>query len=375
MVTARIALHADGKRVQGNERQLALVAAGLIERGHELHVAARPETDTWHLLAGTGAEMFAARARGAADLLSLPRLASWLGRIRPDALLLTSWRRLPVLGVIARNAGIPNVVLRVGMTHDVAPGLGGLHYRLGLRHLVHRVWVNSTTVRDHLVAAAGLQHHRVHLVPNAVALRPSPPAELRHVLGIPDRAPIIAAVGGLSHRKGFDVLIRAAACVPDAHVVICGTGDAHASLDRLSRQVGVAHRVHMLGQCADAPSVLAAADMFVLCSRAEGFSVAMMEAMLLGLPVVATDVGGVRDALLAHGGLPPAGWIVPPDDAATLAGVMSDVLAHLQESDVRARAAEAARRATHDYTPTALARNAERVLLGGRVRRDDDAPT
>jgi glycosyltransferase involved in cell wall biosynthesis len=98
----------------------------------------------------------------------------------------------------------------------------------------------------------------------------------------------------------------------------------------------------------------------------------MLEAMAVGLPVVATRVSGVRDALDEVRGRPPAGWIVPPENPAALAAALEQVLAALQsEPDVvRARVAEAEFRIHHWFSIPRMAEEAERVIFhpaGGRV--------
>lgn len=365
MAPHRIAIQTDGRLVQGNERQIELIARGLIARGHTVYISARPRSPAWELFADTGAVMSDARPRGTADLLSALRFRRWLRHVRPDALLFTSWRRLWVGGLVARSAGVPNTVMRFGGRHDIPHGLRGAHYRHALLSLVDRIYVNSTAVRDHLLSALpGLAAARVHIIWNGIPAGNAEPAPVRAELAIPQGAPLVAAVGGLARRKGFDVLIRAlAAADVNAHVVICGEGGERDALSALARDEGVAGRVHLVGQRDDVSGILAAADAFVLSSRMEGFSVALLEAMRAALPIIATDVEGVRDALCDEAGHQRAGWIVPPDDAAALAGTLRDVLGSLDSPATRSRAAEAHRRATHHYTVDRMVQGVERVLL------------
>ncbi|MGH7464412.1 MAG: glycosyltransferase [Longimicrobiales bacterium] len=364
----RIAIHTDGRNVQGNERQIELIARGLIGRGHDVHISARPHSPAWALLSATGAHMSAARPRGAGDIVSALRFAWWLRRVRPDALLFTSWRRLWIAGLVARMARVPNVVMRFGGRHGIPQGWRGAHYRQALLRFVDRIYANSAGVREHLVATLpDLDPQRVHLVWNAVPGHEAAPAPLREQLGITAQAPIIAAVGGLARRKGFDTLLHALSQIDSAaHVVIAGEGAERAALCDLARSPQIAGRVHLIGQRDDVPGVLAAADVFVLSSRAEGFSVALLEAMRAGLPIIATDVGGVRDALCDDRGRERAGWVVPPDDPSGLAAALQHVLRSLAADETRARTAEARRRAREDFTIERMIDGVERVLLGGR---------
>lgn len=366
MTPRRIAIQTDGFLVQGNERQIAALAGGLVERGHEVHISARPDSPAWHHFAATGALMSDARVRGTGDLLSASRFALWLRRVAPHAVLFTSWRRLWIAAAAARAAGVPNRVMRFGGRHYVPPGWRGAHYRHALVRLVHRVYANSALVRDHLIdTVPGLRPDRVHLVPNGIEPSQPPPAPLRARLGLPADAPIVTGVGGLVHLKGFDLLIRACAPLERAQLVICGGGIEEERLRDLARALGADARVHLLGPCDDVPAILAAADVFVLSSRTEGFSVALLEAMRAGLPIIATDVGGVRDALCDEDGTARAGWVVPAGDAAALNAALADVLRHPGSDAVRARASEARRRVVERYTVDRMVDGVERVLFGG----------
>jgi glycosyltransferase involved in cell wall biosynthesis len=255
--------------------------------------------------------------------------------------------------------------MRFGGSHDIPVGWRGAHYRQALLRFVDRIYANSTAVRDHLLRTLpGLSSERVHIVWNAIPVGSAEPARIRAEIGLAHGIPLIAAVGGLAKRKGFDVLIRSlAASDTDAHLVICGEGSERGALGELAGALGIAGRVHMPGQRDDVPGVLAAADVFVLSSRMEGFSVALLEAMRAALPIIATDVGGVRDALCDGQGNARAGWIVPPDDVPSLAGALRDLLASLDSPATRTRTAEARRRATDDYTVERMVDGVEQVLL------------
>ena len=130
--------------------------------------------------------------------------------------------------------------------------------------------------------------------------------------------------------------------------------------------LGVADRVHFLGRRTDAAAVAAACDVFALPSRSEGFSVAMLEAMVAARPVVAADVGGVWEGLAARGGRPAGGWIVPRRDADALAAALREVVAGVRAGapEVRARAAEAAWRAANWFTTERMIDGYEAVLAG-----------
>lgn len=130
------------------------------------------------------------------------------------------------------------------------------------------------------------------------------PRQMREVLGVAPERALVVAVGRLSPQKGFDRLLDAVALVapqaPNLLVLVAGTGpQEHALRRRIDRQQ---LPVRLLGHCDDVPDLLAAADVAVSAARWEGQPVWLQEAMLAGVPVVATDVGGTG-AVLGGAGL------------------------------------------------------------------------
>ncbi|MBV9772539.1 MAG: glycosyltransferase [Gemmatimonadetes bacterium] len=334
----------NGSRVWGgNEKWLATLAAGLAARGHEVVVSCRGSGPVPDELRRRGIRTAPVRPGGYADVGRGVRFRRWLRRERPDALLLTSWRTTFWGAWAGRRAGVPRVVVRLGIVRELEHGRHALPFRRWVDALV----VNAREIRDAwLRSAPWFPAEAVHVVFNGIVPADAPPEEatraLRARLGAGPETLLVGGVGNLTYRKGFDLLLDAfaAAAVPDARVVIVGAGPEEGALRERAARLGVADRVHFAGQRSDVPEVLAACDLFVLSSRNEGMANVMLEAMAVGTPVVAADVSGVRDAVgLAEGGA-EAGWIVPPDDAAALRITLREVL-----TDLRAGAGEAARRA------------------------------
>lgn len=166
------------------------------------------------------------------------------------------------------------------------------------------------------------------------------------------------AVGRLSHYKGFDVLLRALADVPDARLAIVGEGECASALRATATDCGVANRVRFAGPVDDATllAAYAAADAFVLPSlnRGEAFGLVLLEAMRARLPVVASAIQGSGIGEVVADG--ETGLLVPPGDASALAAA----LARMRDANLRARmGADGRKRFEARFT---LERSAQRWL-------------
>jgi glycosyltransferase involved in cell wall biosynthesis len=146
----------------------------------------------------------------------------------------------------------------------------------------------------------------------------SPPDE------VPPGARILLAVARLEPQKGLDVAVRALALVRDRHpealLVVLGEGPQRGELERLAAGLGVP--IHLPGRVPDVAAWLRRADLLVHPVRWEGFGLAVLEAMLAELPVVATRVSSIPE-LVVDG---VTGVLVPPDDASALAEAIANVL-------------------------------------------------
>lgn len=154
---------------------------------------------------------------------------------------------------------------------------------------------------------------------------------------------IVFALGRMTYYKGFDVLIAAAAALPDDSVVmIGGDGELLESYKSLAAQRGLAGKVHFLGHIDDddLASHFEACDVFCMSStlRAEAYGVAMLEAMVMGKPVVATDIEGSGVPWVNQHGV--TGLNVPAGDAPALAAALGRLL---DDEPLRLRLGEAAR--------------------------------
>ena len=181
--------------------------------------------------------------------------------------------------------------------------------------------------------------------------------------------PTVVSVGRLEHVKGHDTLVSAFARVrqqvAEARLVVVGGGSRLPQLREQADRLGLAQAVGFAGSLGveAVRDRLRQADVFVLPSRSEGLSNALLEALATGLPVVASRVGGIPEVLGRGGGV-----MVPPEDPDALADALADLLVH---PDKRRALADDARRNALAWSWDATAAAFERVALdasGGAAR-------
>jgi glycosyltransferase involved in cell wall biosynthesis len=169
--------------------------------------------------------------------------------------------------------------------------LGGYYNLNNFKHCDHLVCNAPDLVR--YVTQGGWAKDRVHLIPNFPSLPDAAPLK-RSAFGTPKDAPLAVALGRLHRAKALDMLIRAAALIPELYVWIAGEGPERAKLERLSRDLGTASRIKFLGWRTDRAALYACADVCVYPSREEPFGNVVVEAWASGTPIVATASTGPK---------------------------------------------------------------------------------
>jgi glycosyltransferase involved in cell wall biosynthesis len=240
--------------------------------------------------------------------------------------------------IVLPAAALARVPVRIGSRRGIASPVA-VRGMLPLQRLAfaaaHIVVANSNAAAAQ-VAHEGVAARNVTVIPNGIDLGALPP--------IPYRTPmtVVTTVANLRRGKGHDVLLRAAARVlarnGSVRFRLVGDGPLRPALEEQARELGIASAVEFAGHRDDVAAVLQASDAFAFPSLMEAFPNGLMEAMAVGLPVVATSVGGIPE-LVSHD---ETGLLVKPGDAHDLA----DGILRLLDQPARARAyGEAARRA------------------------------
>ena len=308
-------------------------------------------------------------ARGRGDVAGLLRHRAALRAARPD-----------VVHVNLSWAGGCVVPLAAALSLRRTPVVAVEHLPLPVGSRAARLVKQQMSRR--LAAHVGVGESAAREVERGNGL---PPGSLRVVHnGVPDHplpriprgegAPVVGALARFDEQKGLDVLLRALVDLPDVRALLVGGGEQEDALRRLAADLGVADRVELRAWSADPRAVLAGLDVFVLPSRYEGFPLSVVEAMLAGVPVVATDVGSVGEAVRDR----DTGYLVPAEDPVALAAGIWAALA-----DPGRTAGPAGLLARRSYTDSVMAATYEQVYaeaLGrpfgrGRVPAAPGPPT
>ncbi len=184
-----------------------------------------------------------------------------------------------------------------------------------------------------------------HLIPLGIDRPSAAPHADRGGFGLPDDALVLVTVGRIVPRKATVRLVQAlhASGLQDAHLLIVGDGPDAAAVRAAAAELGLADRVHLLGQVTEERKhqALSVADIFVSTSQHEGFGLVFLEAMAFGLPIVCFDHGGQTDFLVDG----ETGRLVPLNDLDRFARS----LVELQDAGVRREMAAKNRRLVEDY--------------------------
>jgi glycosyltransferase involved in cell wall biosynthesis len=268
-------------------------------------------------------------------------LARVLRRARPSVFHAhLSWplaAKYPLLAAVL--ARVPAVVATVQLYPEFRIDRSNYLQERALAIGVDRYIAVSRDIARLLTERLAWPRHKIDVIHNGVPVdrfqRPPDPELRDRLTGGADR-PIILTAARLAPQKGLDVLLRAAVHVPGGQFVFAGEGPERPRLEAQAEKLGLDDRVLFLGRRSDVPELLAASDVFVLPSLFEGSSLAVLEAMAAGKPVVSSAIGGT-DELVVDG---ESGLLVPPGDVGALALALNKVLS---EAELRARLGARAR--------------------------------
>jgi glycosyltransferase involved in cell wall biosynthesis len=340
-------LHIDsGPDWGGGQVQSLGLALALAASGEETWFIAQPGSELESRLRSSYLRWETMPLRGLAGLRSVRHLARRLAELQPDIIHIHESASHVAAGIAARMAArtgaLPYAPTVAGHREagDGKARAGGPQIiatrrteaplrRSWLGRAKHLLWCDrlicvSEAIRTRCVAA-GLPDSLLTVIPDFVDCRHFDPSVGQEVAPATD-SPTLLTVGRLTASKGHRVLLPAMREVvrrmPSARLLVCGRGEEEAALRRQAHALGLGDRVEFLGFAPDVRRVLAQADVFVMPSLAEGLGVAVLEAMAMAKPVVASDAGGLPESVV-HG---ETGLVVAAGDAGALGEALLDLL-------------------------------------------------
>jgi glycosyltransferase involved in cell wall biosynthesis len=315
----------------GAQRQWAALARGLRERGHEVTVAALSSRgELYSELEAAGIDVRFVGLSRRSDPRGLRR-ALGLSSVRPDVVVTREVSGQLVGEAVARRARAPHLMTE----HTPLRPDGSLLPRRPHQRLLTRVVAPAVDAVAAVTAAQveplrgwGYRRARIEVVPNGVFaedVRSGDRGAARAELGLEDGDFAALLAAGLRPEKRVDVFVDAVAAArreePRLRGLVAGEGRERARIERLIAERGGG--VRLLGARDDVAGLIHAADAVCLSSDAEALPMALLEAMALARPVVATAVGGVAEAV-ADG---ETGHVVAPGDAAGFARALASLAA------------------------------------------------
>lgn len=304
----------------GAEAHVRDLAIGLKSRGHECVVmVGPPEALLTRQLRASGIPVVIISAlrkpiHPLRDLISLVQVIAALRRLQPD-IIATHTSKAGFIGRIAAVfLGIPSFFTPHGLSFINRATGKPIRFRLALERIALSSGASIIAVCD---AERSL----------AIDMLPIHPSSITTIHnGLPDRRPtphqqhsplVITMVARFDLQKDHATLFKALSTLSDLdwELRLAGSGPLLPAAKRLAAQYGLTPRTHFLDECPDTPALLAASDIFVLISNWEAFPISILEAMREGLPILATNIGGINEAI--NDGV--NGFLIPPQDANCLA--------------------------------------------------------
>ena len=263
---------------------------------------------------------------------------------------------------VSKLTGVPVIGTQHGMSpHNLTSRIANI-VDIGCLRFCRKV-VTVARPDSKAMACAFIPSSLIECIVNGIDVAaftaPKKDATVKQSLGIPAMMPVIGAVGRLESDKGCELLIGAAKIITEtgqnAAYLIVGDGSERPNLQSMARRLGISDRIFFAGFREDVRPFVSIMDIFALPSRTEGTPMALLEAMIMGKPVVATQVGGVPD-IISTG---VNGIVLRERNARQLAEAL---LALLADDTLASRLAEQGRkRVESEYSATQMARRYEAV--------------
>lgn len=343
----------------GQERRIISEMAGMAERGHHMILATRPQCKIAKKAEQIGVPVLLLPMRGSFDLGSILTLAKYL---RSESIQVVnthsgidSW----IGGLAAKLARTPVLIrtrhLNLPLRRNL---LNFIHY------LPDQLVSCGEAMRTHLIKGCGFPVHQITNIPTGIDFASFQPSvargKKRQDLGVHEDVLLICMVGIIRSVKRYEIALKAFSLfrerISRSHLLIVGDGPMRFEMERLAEALHISKSVTFTGYREDVPDILAASDVFLLTSKSEGVPQAVTQALAMGLPVVATSVGGVPELICDT----ETGLLVLAEDA----GAVNEALLHIAMNPSEAKRMGAAGQihVQSQFSLTAMLDKTEKLL-------------
>ncbi len=311
----------------GQEHRILAELDGFHRRGHDVWLVAPEQSGVFRRASQAGISVKAQRFDQRLLLpLHVVRMASWLRRQCIQIVNTHSSRDGWMLTMASRIARVPLVIRS---RHFDVPIPNKSLSRLVYKEWTHHVITTSERITEKLLETFEMSPDEVTTMPTGVDLdrfRPEGPCAELPLPTLPAGTPLVGMVSVIRYAKGMQILAEAARLLRGegrlVHCVIAGDGPSRSYLEVVIAELGVKDLFSFLGHREDVPEIMRSLDLVAIPSFHEAVPQSGLQALATGVPVVASDVGGIPD-IIKHG---ITGRLVPPKDAAALACAIRETL-------------------------------------------------
>ncbi len=340
----------------GQEHRILLECREMMRRGHKVAIVCRPEASLLAKAGEAGIPVAAVPIRSSADVAAVAAMVRIFRRQRATVVNTHSGKDSWVGSIAAKIAGVPLLIRTRHISVPVRRGFFNMIYRWPDGYIT-----TGEMIRDHLIRK-GISADRVVSIPTGVDITRFSAgvngSRIRKEWGIAPGTFLVSMIGVLRSWKRHDVFLESIRLLNgggvDAHGLIVGDGPQRGKIESELLRGGVSNRITLTGYREDVPEILASSDVVLLTSdRFEGVPQAILQAMAMARPVVASPVGGIPEVVRPG----VTGLLCPPGDAPAFADALVGLAA---DPARRERLGKAGRDLVHSgYTLTATGEQTE----------------
>jgi glycosyltransferase involved in cell wall biosynthesis len=306
----------------GTEKNALLRALELKKRGYHVHLACVNGELRSRAIAANFKTIHQTPRGGDLNPLPIFRMIKLICKISPDVLFVTMNKDYWLGGLVGFLCAVKTRVMYLGIEREVKKSL---KYKLIHNYFLRTIIVNSVDIKKTLLKSSYVQAKNIYVIRNGFQVSPiRRQVALKKQLDLKTETILIGAAGRIMEQKGFDLVPDVLSMLENksVHIAIAGEGASRSSIESKAKEKAVSDRLHFIGFQADMANFFENIDLFALFSRSEGMANVLNEAMSFGLPVISTDVSGVRE-LLKDATLGP---IVPVENPRAMARAIDNLL-------------------------------------------------